>query len=248
MVAQDLHTYRPHFFSTLDTQDFSTVSAVLASGAAPTYHNPQLVTPLGFSRTESRLMGDGGVCMNNPVLAGMALLEKHYNAPSERIHILSLGTGALGVLRDSNLLRGAGALRWARELADLFLTGQESVVDHFTRMFCKGRYHRFNPVLTLENLDIMGVTDEKIDAFFRATHAMLAEKSAELRSIIESLKETSYQKKLKCPPIKATRYNAKSIVGTTPSLPKKDGAFESLQRSFITNIFQRLLSSIPSRL
>ncbi len=248
LVAQNLHSYGVHFFSTTDAQDFSTISAVLASGAAPTYHNPQHVTPLGASRSESRLIGDGGPCMNNPVLAGMTLVQQHYKAPLEHIHTLSLGTGVLGVSRESAPLQRAGAFRWLGELPDLFLTGQESVVNHFTRLFCKGRYHRFNPVLTLENLDIMGVADEKILAFFKATHVMLAEKSAELSSVIESLRETSQRKKLECPPIKTTHYNSKSTIEAPPSLPKGDGVFERLQRSFIANIFRKLSSSLTSRL
>ena len=177
LVACRLDSYTEQLFSTTDIQDYFTKDVAMATGAAPTYFKPQRVCAIGATEdpTSFDYFTDGGVCMNNPTLAGIALLHEHYQVLPRDIHILSLGTGAASEMHaNSHLLRG-GSLAWVREIARLCMTGQLSAADDTARFYCGDRYHRFDPYLGAGNVRLAEKAPPKLARKIDICYAVFSE-------------------------------------------------------------------------
>ncbi len=179
LVTHDLHTYHQRLFSTDDAEDFDAWSVALGSGAPPTYFKPQDIYPKradGTYAANGYYVSDGGTCMNNPALAGIALVREHYQTsntqvPLENIHILSLGTGTENIKENAALRRG-GALSWIKELAGLCINGQESADEYVVKNYFGAQYHRFNPDLSAP-IKLDDISEESKDILLTACNKML---------------------------------------------------------------------------
>lgn len=171
LVTHDLHSYSERFISTVDTQDFYTKDVAMATCAAPTYYEPQYVKTIDCSN--EYLLSDGGTAMNNPILAGISLIQQHYGASMNDIHAVSLGTGVIGESRDGDFLHGGGCFDWAHEIADLCIDGQLSVIESTAKLYLGNRYHRFNPHLGKGNVRLDDVSDTYISILKNASSKML---------------------------------------------------------------------------
>ncbi len=141
LVTHDLNTRKARVFATTDAHDFYTKDLVMAATAFPKCYEPQKVKPIGSE--VSYLVGDGCTAMNNPTVAGVALLQKHYGVRFEDIRVLSLGRtrGESGV--DPSLLSG-GNLSWMKEIVNLHINGQSNATENAGRSFLGESYYRFD--------------------------------------------------------------------------------------------------------
>lgn len=187
LVTHDLNLNEERLISTTDEEDFLTKHVAMATGAAPTYFKPQHVLPINIPSSRGYVLSDGGTCMNNPTLPGLALMRAYYGVEANDVKILSLGTGIRSTTHmNEGLLRG-GILKWGRAIADTCIAGQSSAANHLTRAYCGDYYYRFNPVLALENMGLDDVSESNQDALFDANRRMLAEQSEKFNTIVKEL-------------------------------------------------------------
>lgn len=161
LITHDLHSYTERLISTTDSQDFYTKDVAMATCAAPTYYEPQYVRTIDSSN--EYLLSDGGTAMNNPILAGIALIQQHYGTSMKDIHAVSFGTGVIGQNRDGDFLHNGGCFDWALEIADLCIDGQLSVIESTAKLYLGNRYCRFNPFLGKGNVRLDDVSDRYIN-------------------------------------------------------------------------------------
>lgn len=187
LVTHDLSLNEERLISTTDKEDFLTKHVAMATGAAPTYFKPQHVFPINISSSRGYVLSDGGTCMNNPTLPGLALMRARYGVEANDVKVLSLGTGIKSTTRmKDGLLRG-GILKWGRIIADTCIAGQSSAANHLTRAYCGNYYYRFNPVLAQENMRLDDVSESNQDALFAAYHRMLLEQSEKFDTVVKEL-------------------------------------------------------------
>ncbi len=110
-------------------RDIETVTAALASSAAPTYFDEAVwENPIA-----SEAFLDGGIWANNPILPALAEAIRHLNVPLDRVDVLSIGT--LGNEADFTESLGKGKAAWAPESADLFFAAQEHAAATMAESF-----------------------------------------------------------------------------------------------------------------
>ena len=187
VVTQDLNSYQERLFSTTDDCDHYATDLAMATAAAPTYYKPQRVFPIDDPISSGHFVSDGGTCTNNPVLAGIALLRKRYNASIDHIHVLSLGTGMSNVPWTNEALQRGGELSWVQVISNLCVMGPESAGDQAAESLLGQRYHRFNPILAHANLTIDDVSNANRTALLEANVVMLANNAVEFNEVARLL-------------------------------------------------------------
>ncbi len=188
LVTHDLNINEERLISTTDDEDFLTKDVAMATGAAPTYFKPQHVFPINIPHSRGYVLSDGGTCMNNPTLPGLALMRTHYGVLPSDVKVLSLGTGIKSTTHmNEGLLRG-GILKWGGSIADTCIAGQSSAANHLTRAYCGDHYFRLNPVLAPENMQLDDISESNQDALFAANQHMLSEHSEQFEKIVKALK------------------------------------------------------------
>lgn len=191
LVTHDLNLNEERLISTTDEEDFLTRHVAMATGAAPTYFKPQHVFPINIPNSRGYVLSDGGTCMNNPTLPGLALMHAHYGVRGEDVKILSLGTGMPSTTHmNEGLLRG-GILKWGGSIADTCIAGQSSAAHHLTHAHFGSHYYRFNPILAPENMRLDDISEGNQDALFAANRRMLSEERKKFNAVIKALKSKS---------------------------------------------------------
>ena len=104
--------------------NFLVRDACRASTAAPTFFPAAQVTSMAG---EAHELIDGGVCANDPVLAGFAEAESLF--PGCRAQIVSLGTGNVTRSLDGKEAANWGAAGWALHILDLLSDGQSRMSE-----------------------------------------------------------------------------------------------------------------------
>ena len=74
-----------HIISNFNSDNPFLYEAILASCSAPTYFDPTTVN--------GKLLADGGMWCNNPILVAVSTAHKRLNIPLENIKVISLGSG-----------------------------------------------------------------------------------------------------------------------------------------------------------
>lgn len=187
LVTHDLNLNEERLISTTDEEDFLTKHVAMATGAAPTYFKPQHVFPINISNSRGYVLSDGGTCMNNPTLPGLALMRAHYGVEANAVKVLSLGTGIKSTTCMKDGLFRGGILKWGKAIADTCIAGQSSAANHLTRAYCGDYYYRFNPVLAQENMRLDDISERNQDALFAAYHRMLLEQSEKFDTVVKEL-------------------------------------------------------------
>ncbi|MEI6627917.1 MAG: patatin-like phospholipase family protein, partial [Alphaproteobacteria bacterium] len=196
LVTHNLITNEEQLFSSRDHEDFYTWAIAAATGAAPTYFKPQRVFPVGCHPSHrGYVLSDGGTCMNNPTMAGVALMHEVYNVDADDLNVVSLGTGTSGTSQlNTQLLRG-GILSWGFVIANTCIAGQASSTNKLAELYCKDKYHRLNPVVDQNNMALDNISEENQDALFAATYQCLKDNHQELMEIVEGLNASADSKK-----------------------------------------------------
>ena len=194
VVATKLDTYTEKLFSTTDTEDYLTKNIARATSAAPTYFAPVSFGSIGSNQTS--YYTDGAMCMNNPTIAGIALLNKKYGVSDDNVNVFSIGCGITQPPYNQALLNG-GQISWATTISTIFLAGQLSSADSIIRFYCGDRYHRFSPYFGATQIELDDISQQTQNFLTAATQGMLKEKSSEYNYIIsELIKNESNKKKI----------------------------------------------------
>lgn len=175
----------PHLPGSMRRDDeYSLVSACLASTAAPLYRSlAALDTP---GKDSFRVFVDGGLWANNPVL--VALLDAlNMTDPGDRIEIFCMGTcprPAGDFLSKEQVYRGLREWKFGGDVAGMAIDAQEFAYDHMARML-KPHLNRDCQIMRFptghvpaELLQYLDLDDTRNDAY-RALSAQ-ATKDAEM--------------------------------------------------------------------
>lgn len=163
LTAYDLEHRNPFFFKTWnaidrDGYDYDLKVAARATSAAPTYFEPARVETAGkvFS------LVDGGVFANNPAMCAYAEVRRRF--PSERVVVVSLGTGQLTKEISHEAAAGWGLLHWVRPLIDIVFDGVSDATDYQLDHVCGADHHRFRIKLPRGASDHLDDTSPKMIA------------------------------------------------------------------------------------
>jgi len=132
--------------------------AVLASMSAPSFFP---IVRLLEEDGNPECLGDGGVCGNDPSLAGVAALREGIlrNGVVEKIqtrHIKCLSIGTSGVPREKKKFNVFWKLGWLQVVTDIIAQGNASYTSYGVSHLLDDRYLRVSPE---------GLPDSKMDNF-----------------------------------------------------------------------------------
>ena len=210
VASYDMHESEPHFFKrwrALESEErnVTLVDAALATSAAPTY--------FGSHGVGDRALVDGGVFANDPAVAAIAeALGRASDPPAKlepaNILMLSIGTGEFEVGYEQRETGRWGALDWIRGSAgppilNAILGGVTDGTDYWAHMLLNHetgegvppraeigrgpRYYRLQAKLdapiALDEASERNLTE----VFPAAAEALVAERDAEIETIVERL-------------------------------------------------------------
>ncbi len=142
--SYDLNAGRPLFFKSRNTDkfDFKLYDICRATSAAPTY-----LPSYSFSGFDCI---DGGIFCNNPSLASLAEILKHYdeygleNNDINNISVMSVGTGHYQKTISKHDGEHSGELFWAKNAPDLMMSAVNDTIDYEIReILPDANYKRF---------------------------------------------------------------------------------------------------------
>ncbi|CAH9101390.1 unnamed protein product [Cuscuta europaea] len=149
----DVHHLKPVIFSSFQARREASknpklADVCIATSAAPIYLPPHSFELPSSQGIEKFNLVDGGVAANNPVLVAILEAAKAYNVRPlpENFRILSLGTGSCTGTQMAEVGDASswGVVRWllfpdnTPRITDVFMGGNESMVDAYTSLFFGG--------------------------------------------------------------------------------------------------------------
>lgn len=154
-----------------------------ATSAAPTFFPP---VRLKNDYHESYTLVDGGVCVNNPAMAGFA--EAHYIYGDADYLVVSIGTGDRQDHLRYEQVKKWGLAQWAREIAPVFMESTSEAADQELYFILgKQRHFRFQAELIHSSNDMDCVTAENIENLQKDAEACIQKNSARLEELCEQL-------------------------------------------------------------
>jgi predicted acylesterase/phospholipase RssA len=119
--------------------------AVLASMSAPTFFP---VLKLKDDKGENEWLGDGGVCGNDPSLAGISAMRDISvvrSTPIQTRHIKCLSIGTPGVPKEKKKFNVLSRLGWLPVIVDVITQGNVSYTSYGVSRLLGERYLRVSP-------------------------------------------------------------------------------------------------------
>ena len=114
----DLKAGSGHLFSSFANDNPYLYEAILASCSAPTYFDPTVV--------DGKLLADGGMWGNNPILSAIAIARDHFKVPFDKIKVISLGSGHFSGFYDDENKRWGLINGWKIRTLTEFLASLQS--------------------------------------------------------------------------------------------------------------------------
>jgi patatin-like phospholipase/acyl hydrolase len=193
LVSYDIHRRQPWVFNSIlaardELRDFLLRDACRATTAAPTYFPAALIRSM--AGTEHALV-DGGVCANDPVLAGFVVADRHF--PGRPLRVLSLGTGNLTQPISGAEAQHWGIAGWALHILEVLADGQSSMSETSLHRLLGARssdgstYRRLQPVLPSDLGRLDDTTPENVSGLERVTRAYCEENAETLEEIARLL-------------------------------------------------------------
>ena len=165
----------PRFFKrrkaqALTHEDYLMREVAHAAAAAPTYFEPvdTAFTPTSSDENERLIderlietLVDGGIFANNPAMCAYVEAKrilKEKERPTDKIVLVSLGTGNLTEELDADDAKNWGKVSWINPLFTMIFDGASDTVDYQLTQLTKGNpdvYYRFQPILPEEGNDEM---------------------------------------------------------------------------------------------
>ncbi|MDR3002150.1 MAG: patatin-like phospholipase family protein, partial [Fibromonadaceae bacterium] len=139
IVAWNYDKKKEKVFSQTSNSSYLLRDAVLASMSAPTYFRPvKLMNEKGIEEQ----LGDGGVCGNDPSLAGIAEMLKAKKIDISDIRCLSINTG--GEPKEKKIKIGKMA-DWLPVLTGVITSGNVAYTSYCVKCIMGDRYLRVSP-------------------------------------------------------------------------------------------------------
>lgn len=193
--SYDIEARKPYFFKTSkaresNSRDHSLREAVRATTAAPTYFEPELLANRAGD-PKRRVLVDGGVFANTPATCGYVEALSQGEA-SDRIVLLSLGTGKATERYPYEDAKDWGLWKWARPIISVMMDGSQDVVDHHLNSLLPSnganrRYFRFDAVLDT-GFDALDETSKtNIEALVRKGRSIVRSKKAAITKLVSLL-------------------------------------------------------------
>jgi hypothetical protein len=162
--------------------------AALATSAAPTFFEPEIIYPLrvdGLRSHDSYAFIDGGVFANNPSMIAFdyaMTLYPHLNYTN--IDFLSLGTGQTEQLINGNKARNWNIFRWVKPLLHIVLSANSKSVDGDLKLLLNEKYNRVSTKLSYadSHMDKIGKNIINLQKYGKAMieeHEMILRKWAD---------------------------------------------------------------------
>lgn len=209
VVTHDLSSYSERLIASTDSSNYLTRDVAMAALSAPTFFSPKVLRSISIP-SESHLLMDGATVMDNPVLAGISLLQETYGVHLKHINVLSFGTGTSAATHNSEVLINSGFFGWGKKIIPICREGQLSTIDNLAKFYLKDRYHRFQPVLGEGNMHLIDTSDEYLAITKAAQLKMLKDRNDEMIRIaaqlseVAKVKEAQHPKAIKTPPVQVT--------------------------------------------
>jgi hypothetical protein len=148
ICAFSLNDHKPKFFD--KTDEYSVLDVAMATISAPTY----------FPTYKNWV--DGGVVANDPGIAALCYVRKHYKLSEYmQTRLVSIANGSSrgsGISQDGGDF-DASPLAWARELPSILVGGNMSYTHYILQALLGKKYLRTAPVLECEMDDVESVLD-----------------------------------------------------------------------------------------
>ena len=139
IVAWNYNKNKEKVFSQTSNGSYLLRDAVLASMSAPTYFRP---LKLKDEDGKEEQLGDGGVCGNDPSLAGITELLKAKKADIKEVKCLSISTG--GEPKEKSI-KISSIKDWIPILTDAVTLGNVGYTSYCVRHILGDRYLRISP-------------------------------------------------------------------------------------------------------
>jgi patatin-like phospholipase/acyl hydrolase len=189
VTSYDIERREPIFFrSSLAREsadhDFAARDVALATSAAPTYFPP---VRLPAPRLEpAYALVDGGVFANNPGMCAF-VDDTTVKGVSERVLMVSLGTGVLTRRLPYKDAKGWGLIEWAPKILDVVFDGVSDTVDYQLKTILADRYYRLQVKLDEASDNMDDASARNIEDLKREAEKLIDASAAELNRICAKL-------------------------------------------------------------
>lgn len=153
--------------------------AARATSAAPTYFEPAQMS----WGEETRTLIDGGVFINSPSVSAYAEAQKLF--PSDRIAMLSIGTGELTRPIPYEAARTWGSALWVMSLLDCMFDGVSKAADHQMRLFLGEDYVRLQTPLHYASDDMDDASNGNIRNLKQTAKELIKREAAAIQRFLE---------------------------------------------------------------
>lgn len=158
--------FTQHDAGKMDKHDFLIRDVVRATTAAPTYFEAAKIKSL---TDVSFPLIDGGVFANNPAICAFTEVGRKFKRRlgTNKIVLLSLGTGFLKKPYNYNKVKNWGAVQWIKPLIDIMMSGVSETVDYqLNQLFVAAdrpdQYLRINSELLFADTEMDNTSGENL--------------------------------------------------------------------------------------
>lgn len=175
---------KPYLFKSWDSHGYLFREAARASSAAPTYFPPANL--LNRSTEEAITLVDGGLALNNPVLAAYSQARQLYPNADE-FRVISLST--ITISNSFNPVEeGSGAAAWASTLWKSYASGTMELADDVAQHIKDLKYTRVWAPVVKKKIRLDNTTPEAINELTDGAEELFRIKEEEIRAYLADLK------------------------------------------------------------
>ena len=193
----------PRFFKRrkaqkLTHEDYLMREVAHATAAAPTYFEPvdTAFTPPSSDERLIETLVDGGIFANNPAMCAYVEAKKilkEKERPTDKILLVSLGTGNLTEELDADDAKNWGKVSWINPLFTMIFDGASDTVDYQLTQLTDGNedvYYRFQPTLSEEGNDEMDdASPTHLSELARFADTFIQRRKSDLDTVCSQLSE-----------------------------------------------------------
>jgi patatin-like phospholipase/acyl hydrolase len=187
--SYDIENQIPFFFKsqripTNPNYNWKLRDVARATSAAPTFFPP---IQLKNVYHESYTLVDGGVCVNNPAMAGFA--EAHHIYGDADFLVVSIGSGDPNVQLRYQDVKDWGLAKWARQIAPVFMDSTTRAADQeLYFLLGRGRHFRFQANLKYSSRAMDCVTPSNMANLRRDAELCLEENGERFQQVCDLLR------------------------------------------------------------
>ena len=174
--SYDIENQMPFFFKshkipTKPNYNWKLRQVARATSAAPTFFPP---VQMSNKQHDSYTLVDGGVCINNPAVAGYAEARSIYGGADYLV--VSIGTGFRKEELKYGEVKGWGLTSWAKKIAPVFMDStSETARQELHYILGDARHFRFQADLNNSSTEMDCVTAENMQNLQKDAQACLAD-------------------------------------------------------------------------